>query len=93
MLAITIVALLGALSLGGQNLHWSNPIVIGLSIGSLVLGAIFVAYEVKYALQPIFPPTLVIKRDVATPYAIMALQTAAQLSVRYQCNFDFDGQC
>lgn len=81
MLAVTIVALLGALSLGGQNLPWSHPIVIGLVIGSLVLGAVFVSHEVKYALEPIFPPTLVIKRDVATPYAIMALQTAAQLAV------------
>jgi MFS family permease len=93
MLAITIVALLGALSLGGQNLPWSNPIVIGLLIGSLVLGTIFVAYEVKYALEPIFPPTLVIKRDVAMPYAIMALQTAAQLAVRHQCNFTLYNQC
>jgi hypothetical protein len=93
MLAITIVALLGALSLGGQNLPWSNPIVIGLLIGSLALGTIFAAYEVKYALQPIFPPTLVIKRDVATPYAIMALQTAAQLAVRPQCNFTLYNHC
>lgn len=83
MLAITIVSLLGALSLGGQNLPWSHPIVISLSAGSLFLGAIFVTYEVKHALEPIFPPTLVVQRDVATPYAIMALQTAAQLAVRF----------
>jgi MFS family permease len=83
MLAITIVSFLGALSLGGQNLPWSHPIVIGLLIGSVILGAVFVTYEVKYALEPIFPPTLVIQRDVATPYAIYGLQTAAQLGVRY----------
>jgi MFS family permease len=81
MLTITIVSLLGALSLGGQNLPWSHPVVIGLAAGALVLGALFATYEVKYAFEPIFPPTLVIKRDVATPYAILALQIAAQLSV------------
>lgn len=81
MLAITIVSLLGALSLGGQNLPWSHPIVIGLAAGSIILGALFVTYEVKYALEPIFPPTLVIQRDVATAYAIYFLQVAAQLGV------------
>ena len=82
MLAVTIVALLGALSLGGQNLSWSHPIVIGLTIGAVVLGCLFVTYETKYALEPVFPPTLVVRRDVATPYAIVALQVAAQLAVR-----------
>ncbi|KAG0645632.1 Vacuolar membrane amino acid uptake transporter fnx2 [Hyphodiscus hymeniophilus] len=83
MLATTIVSLLGALSLGGQNLPWSHPIVTGLALGSLLLGASFAAYEVRYALEPIFPPTLVIQRDVATPYGIYALQTAAQLGMMY----------
>jgi MFS family permease len=83
MLATTIVALLGALNLGGQDLPWSHPIVIGLAAGSLILGVAFVVYEVRYALEPIFPPSLVAKRDVATSYAIMALQTAAQLSLMY----------
>ena len=83
MLAITIVTLLGALSLGGQNLPWSHPVIISLAAGSFILGASFVTYEVKYALEPIFPPTLVIQRDVATPYAIYALQTAAQLGMMY----------
>jgi hypothetical protein len=81
MLAITIVALLGALSIGGQNLPWSHPIVIGLLTGSLFLGALFVSYEVKFALEPIFPPSLVIQRDVATPYMISALQIAAQVGM------------
>lgn len=83
MLTGTIVALLGALSIGGQSLPWSHPIVIALAIGSLVLGAVFVVFELNYALEPIFSPTLVIKRDVAIPYAIMALQIAAQLAMMY----------
>ena len=82
-MAITIVSLLGALSLGGQTLPWSHPVVIGLGTGSLAFGATFVIYEVNCAIEPIFPPTLVIERDVATAYTIMALQTAAQLSMMY----------
>jgi MFS family permease len=82
-LAVTSVAFLGALSLGGQNLPWSHPIVISLTIGSVILGCLFVAYEAKYALEPVFPPALVIQRDVATSYAIMALQMAAQIAVRH----------
>lgn len=86
MLAVTIVAFLGALSLGGQTLPWSHPIVVCLALGSLLLGALFITYEVKFALEPVFPPTLVIKRDVATSYAIMSLQTSAQLAVSLLCS-------
>jgi hypothetical protein len=32
-------------------------------------------------LEPVFPPRLLIQRDVATQYLIIALQAAAQLSV------------
>lgn len=84
MLAVTIVSFLLALSLGGQNLPWSHPLVIGLIVGAVLLGCIFVTYEVEYAFEPIFPPSLAIKRDVATPYAVIALQTSAQLAVRHR---------
>lgn len=83
LLAITTVTFLLALSLGGQNLPWSSLVVIGLLVGSVILGIIFVTYEVKYAFEPIFPPSLVVKRDVATPYAIWALQTSAQVAMMY----------
>lgn len=82
LLASTIVALLGALSLGGQSLPWGHPLVIGLLIGSVFVGTLFVVYEEKYAFEPIFPPRLVIQRDVATSYLIQTLQSAAQVAVR-----------
>lgn len=82
MLAGTIATFLGALSLGGQELPWSHPIVIGLLLGSIVLGAVFVSYEVNVAVEPIFPPALVAQRDVALPYAVNALQLGAQIGVR-----------
>jgi len=46
-----------------------------------MLGGIFVFYELKYPIEPVFPPSLIVKRDVATAYAIMALQVGAQVSV------------
>ncbi|KAA8576111.1 hypothetical protein EYC84_006273 [Monilinia fructicola] len=83
MLAGTIATFLGALSLGGQELPWSHPIVIGLLLGSIVLGAVFVSYEVNVAVEPIFPPALVAQRDVALPYAVNALQLGAQIGMMY----------
>ncbi|RFU32551.1 hypothetical protein B7463_g3771, partial [Scytalidium lignicola] len=83
LVALTISSLLGALSLGGQNLPWSHPIVIGLGVSSIILGGIFVTYEVKYALEPVFPPLLLLRRDVATSYAVAALQGAAQLGMMF----------
>jgi MFS family permease len=89
LLATTIISLLGALSFGGQTLPWRHPIVTGLLIGCVVVGIIFVMYETKYAMEPIFPPTLVTKRDVATSYAVLALQIAAQLGVRHLVSSPF----
>ncbi|PQE17967.1 major facilitator superfamily transporter protein [Rutstroemia sp. NJR-2017a WRK4] len=83
LLAGTVTSFLGALSLGGQTFPWSHPIVIGLLIGSILLSISFVFYENKYAAEPIFPPALLIRREVAAPYAILALQTGAQVGMMY----------
>jgi len=84
LLASTMLSLLGSLSLASDTLPWSHPLVIGLLLGSVVLASLFVVYEVKVPLEPVFPPKLLIQRDVAAQYLIIALQTAAQLSV---CTF------
>lgn len=83
LLTGTIAAFLGSLSLGGQALPWSHLTVLGLLLGSVVLGAIFVTYEVKVAAEPIFPPALAVQRDVAASYAINALQLSAQVGVSH----------
>ncbi|XMA11830.1 hypothetical protein WAI453_004621 [Rhynchosporium graminicola] len=82
-LALCIVSLLSALSLGGQNLPWSHPVVTGIGAGSIALGCAFVAWEKYGAFEPVFPPSLLIQRDVATSYAITALQAAAQLVMMF----------
>jgi len=42
-----------------------------------------VVYEIKGTEEPIFPPQLLGMRDVAAPYALMALQGAAQSAMMY----------
>ncbi|KAN0092359.1 MFS general substrate transporter [Hyaloscypha variabilis] len=83
LLASTMLSLLGSLSLASDTLPWSHPRVIGLLLGSVVLASLFVVYEVKFPLEPVFPPKLLIQRDVAAQYLIIALQTAAQLSMMF----------
>ena len=80
-LALTIVSLLTALSLGGQDYPWVHPYVIIPGVTSVAAGIFFVVWETKYALEPVFPPSLIVQRDVATAYAVSALQLAAQSSV------------
>ncbi len=83
LLATTVVSLLGALSIGGQSFPWSHPIPSSLILLSILFGTIFVFYEVKIPLEPIFPPSLIIRRDIATPCFILGLQTGAQLAMMY----------
>ncbi len=81
LLALTMVSLLSSLSLASQSLPWSHPLVIGLLLASVLLASLFVLYEVKVPLEPVFPPALLIRRDVVSQYLIIAFQSAAQLAV------------
>jgi hypothetical protein len=63
-------------------LNWTDPLILGVAGASVVLGGLFLIWEVKFAFEPVFPPALVIKRDVATSYIVSAFMTAAQVSVR-----------
>lgn len=81
LLALAIVSLLGSLSLGGQEYPWAHPFVIVPAVTSIAAGVLFVVWETKYALEPVFPPSLIAQRDVATAYGVSALQLAAQSSV------------
>lgn len=57
--------------------------MIGLGVAAIVLGVLFVLFEVYGALEPVFPPSMIVKRDVATAYGIITLQAAAQLGVSF----------
>lgn len=59
-----------------------HPIILGSIAASLVMAIVFVVWEQKFAYEPVFPPRLLIQRDIITPYAIVALQLGAQYAVR-----------
>lgn len=81
LITIVIIGFLLGVDLPGQGKPWTSALVDSLIVGSIILGAIFLLYEGKQAIDPIFPPRLLIQRDVATTYSIMSLQLAAQLGV------------
>ncbi|KAE9374982.1 MFS general substrate transporter [Stipitochalara longipes BDJ] len=60
-----------------------SPVVISLLIISGILGTFFAIVEQKYASEPIFPLRLLFERNVASSYAIIALQMAAQMSMLF----------
>lgn len=49
----------------------------------VVLILSFLVVEAKHAREPIFPPKLILKRDVATTYTITLFQSAAQLAMMF----------
>lgn len=75
LLAATIASFLLAIELGGQELPWVSPNILGLFGGGVVCGALFVVVE------PVFPLQLLRHKDVICAYLMLLLQTAAQISV------------
>jgi MFS family permease len=59
LLVVGISVQLVALSLGGNELPWSSPWVIGCLVGSSVLLIIFAVVEARVAAIPIIPPRMV----------------------------------
>lgn len=74
--ALTLVggvgALLLALSLGGRELAWGSPALLGLVAAGLLLLALFARVEVRAA-EPIIPLALLRSRTVGLPTLGMAL--------------------
>jgi MFS family permease len=83
LISTTITALLFAVDLAGRDISWTSPLLLGLIVIFLVLGSSFIIYEANYAREPIFPPRLLLQRDVATSYLINVLQGAAQLGMMF----------
>lgn len=76
-----VVTLLLILDLGGQRVKWSSPIIIGLAVSTIVLGATFCWYDSKIARVPIFTPALLVQRNVWVSYSVSMFQVAAQVGV------------
>ncbi|KAL8967332.1 MAG: hypothetical protein Q9197_005489 [Variospora fuerteventurae] len=77
----TIASLLLVLDLAGKKLSLDSPVMIGLICATLGFAAFFVLVEGYWATEPVFPLRLALDRDVATAYAVAALQLAAEFGV------------
>ncbi|CAM1509716.1 Fc.00g000510.m01.CDS01 [Cosmosporella sp. VM-42] len=78
LMCVTIVTFLLPLSVGGNQFEWTHPIIPGFLGASHILAFIFGYVELKVAREPIFPLTLLTRRDIVLPYAILFLQNIAQ---------------
>ncbi|KAM0273873.1 hypothetical protein ACHAQH_008168 [Verticillium albo-atrum] len=83
LLALAILAFLAPIELGGSRLPWSHPLIPILLVSSAVLAALFALAEARPGADPIFPLPLLRQRDVVLSYAVILLQTAAQLGLMF----------
>jgi hypothetical protein len=82
-LSFAIVLILLSLDLFAKAKHISDPLPIAsISIGvaSIITFCLIEKYQ---AAELIFPLKLLVQRDVVSCYAILALQSGAQLTVTY----------
>jgi MFS family permease len=83
LLVSVIISFLFAVEEVGKDLILKNAALILTIVGSVVLALIFIGYELKVAQEPVFPPRILLQRDVATSYLICLLQSGAQLALMF----------
>ncbi|KAG7136145.1 Vacuolar membrane amino acid uptake transporter fnx2 like protein [Verticillium longisporum] len=83
LLALTILVFLAPIELGGSKIPWSHPLIPGLLASSAVLAGLFALAEARPGADPIFPLALLRQRDIVLSYAVILLQTAAQLGLMF----------
>lgn len=81
-LSTTLLCFLLALDMGGDKFPWEHPLIIGLSIGTVISAGLFSLTEQYWAKEPIFPLRLLGHYVVITSYTILIIQTAIQVAVR-----------
>ncbi|KAL2137841.1 hypothetical protein VTI28DRAFT_8005 [Corynascus sepedonium] len=82
LLALAILAFLLPIEIGGVRLPWSHPAILVLFGLSPVVLFLFIAVE-KRQKEPILPLEIFHRRDAVLSFAILGLQTAAQLSLMF----------
>ncbi|AEO67840.1 uncharacterized protein THITE_2116958, partial [Thermothielavioides terrestris NRRL 8126] len=82
LFALTVLALLLPMELGGVKLPWSHPVVLALFGLSVLLLFVFVAVE-KRQEEPILPLEIFHRRDAVFSFLILGLQVAAQLGLMF----------
>lgn len=81
--ALSVVAGLVLLDMGGQKFSWTSPWAIGLAIATVVFGISFVLVEAFVAAEPVFSLHLLKNKDVVLSYVIMPLQGIAQMAMMF----------
>lgn len=83
MLVVTLVLLLLGLTLGGNIVSWTHPLVlVSLPLSGLALAA-FVWIETNWAKEPIIPITLLLNRTVAAACLTNWFSTAAVFMITF----------
>ncbi|KAH8660235.1 major facilitator superfamily domain-containing protein [Xylariales sp. PMI_506] len=78
-----IITILLPLSIGGNQVPWGHPIIYVIVALAMIFGLTFVYIELRVAKEPIFPLTLLTRRDVVIPYLTLALQCLAQIILMF----------
>jgi MFS family permease len=81
LLSTAIVSFLFSVDFLAEHESGQTLKLIVTTSGFFSLILIFIIVEVKYIKEPIFPPMLVLRRDVATTYLINIFQSGAQMAV------------
>ncbi|KAH7029823.1 major facilitator superfamily domain-containing protein [Microdochium trichocladiopsis] len=83
LLALFILALLLPFELSSLPGGWSGPTIAAVIAAPILLGALFVLAEKRWAVEPIFPLEVLHNRDVVLAYLVTLLQAMAQLGLLF----------
>lgn len=83
LLALTILAFLVPIEIGGTKVPWTHPVIFVLFSTAIVFAGLFAATEEWWAEEPIFPLDLLRHRDIVLGYVVSSAQAAAQLGLMF----------
>jgi hypothetical protein len=79
-LVLSMVGIVLALSLAGNELPWDHPVVVGSLVGGIVLLLLFIFIEGKIASQPIMPLDLLSERTPMACYIVNFFSSMSSLA-------------
>ncbi|KAL1902808.1 hypothetical protein Sste5346_000719 [Sporothrix stenoceras] len=82
LLALTLLAFLVPMEIGGSKVAWSSPIILTLFASSVVLFVLFIRIE-KRAVEPVVPLGIFKVRDANLSIFIQMCQLSAQLGLMF----------
>lgn len=82
LLIASVSSAMAVLEIGGSRASWTNPLVISLDVGAIVLGSAFVTTELRVARSPLVRLSLLRYRGVAAAVVCNALTMGAYVMVR-----------